>query len=165
MLQKQQRGKKKKGSEEREAGWFFNAALGKLHTIAVLIQSSTLLTDEWITMAHKALGINNATRWNSWYTLIVVALQKQEKLMVFCNKRYKELGSNILTADNWELFRYTREFLEPFTETTLIQQTRCSSLDQALHTMDILFRHYKEAKVCHTTLPRYLNILVVLDQV
>jgi hypothetical protein len=97
-----------------------------------LYPKSTLLTDEWLTISHKSLGIDNATRWNSWYTLITVAIEKKEKLMAFSVKHHNELGDNVLSPSDWELLQFTKEFLQPFTESTLIQQTRWSSLYQSL---------------------------------
>jgi hypothetical protein len=79
-LQEQLREKQgKKGKKKRqgdEAGWHSISALGNLHIIAVFIRSSTLLIDEWESLAGKALGIDNITRWNSWYNLIKIAVEK-----------------------------------------------------------------------------------------
>jgi hypothetical protein len=103
-LQEQLREKQgKKGRKKRqgdEAGWHSIGALGNLHIIAVFIRSSTLLTDEWESLAGKVLGIDNITRWNSWYNLIKLAVEKQAKLMIFCQNHHKELGTAVLSPQD-----------------------------------------------------------------
>jgi hypothetical protein len=152
-LQEQLREKKgdKKGKKMRlpnEAKWQSSGALGSLHSIAVYIRSSTILTDEWEALAGKVLGIDNATRWNSWYKLIALAVEKQDALNKFCQKHHRALGGAVLSAEDWETLTMTLEFVQPFNQATLTQEANWSSLDQALWTMDILFKHYEEAKVC-----------------
>lgn len=151
-LQEQLHEKKrnKKGERKRlfnEAGWQSIGALGSLHNIAVYIRSSTILTDEWEALAGKLLGIDNVTRWNSWYKLISLAVEKQDALNKFCQKHHRALGDAVLSAGDWETLTMTLEFLQPFSQATLTQEANWSSLDQALWTMDILFKHYEEAKV------------------
>lgn len=43
----------------------------------------------------------------------------------------------------------TLEFLQPFSQATLIQESKWLSLDQALWTVDVLFKHYEQGKVRH----------------
>lgn len=152
-LQEQLREKQgKRGAKQRrtdEAGWKSIGALGNLHMIAVFIRSSTLLSDEWEALAGRALGIDNATRWNSWYNLLKVAIEKQDKLMIFCQKHHKKLGSLALSPGDWETLKMTLGFLQPFAQATLIQESKWSSLDQSLYTMDVLFKHYEQANAYH----------------
>jgi len=150
-LQEQLREKQgKKGKKKRranEAGWQSISALSNLHTIAVFIRSSSILSDEWESLAGKTLGIDNITRWNSWFNLIKTAVEKQAKLMIFCQNHHKELSTAVLSPQDWETLEMTLEFLQPFSQATLIQESKWSSLDQALWTMDVLFKHYEQAKV------------------
>ncbi|EXU94692.1 hypothetical protein X797_012228 [Metarhizium robertsii] len=118
-----------------------------LHTIAVFIRSSSILSDEWESLAGKTLGIDNITRWNSWFNLIKTAVEKQAKLMIFCQNHHKELSTAVLSPQDWETLEMTLEFLQPFSQATLIQESKWSSLDQALWTMDVLFKHYEQAKI------------------
>jgi hypothetical protein len=150
MLQEQLQTKQgKKKSKQPQAGWGAIPGLSKLHDIAVYIRSSTILSDEWESLAGVQLGIDNATRWNSWFRLLKIALQKQEKLMTFCNNHHKALGESIIQPAEWETLKFTFEFLQPFSQATLSQEKNWSSLDSSLFIMDILFRHYEQAKVCY----------------
>jgi len=49
-------------------------------------------------MVGKQLGINNITHWNSWYTLLMVAMEKKDQLNTFYIKHYKDLSNNILSG-------------------------------------------------------------------
>jgi hypothetical protein len=121
---------------------------GKLHNIAIKMRSSELLTSEWKDLAGKLLGIDNATRWNSWYDpLLTTAVEKKNQLNEFCLKHHKDFGDDLLTGSDWEVIEMTTEFLQPFWQATLIQEYSWSSLDQALHNMDILLKHYENSKV------------------
>lgn len=129
--------------------------LGKLHNIAVFIRSSTVHSDAWQRLAGRALGIDNVTRWNSWYMLLRTALEKKDKLMVFQQERHKALGDDSLTQDDWDVLKLTADFLQPFWQATLAQQKSWSSLDQLLYHMDILLKHFEDAKVkCSIDFPR-----------
>jgi hypothetical protein len=95
------------------------------------------------------LGLDNATRWNSWYMLLKRAVQKRTEIELMCTKYMGELhsGDDVLTQDEWQLLVDTEEFLQPFYEATLEGQNTFASLDQTLVFMDILFKHFEEAKV------------------
>ncbi|CEJ91366.1 Putative Ribonuclease H-like protein [[Torrubiella] hemipterigena] len=86
-----------------QAGWRSMGPLGKLHNIAVFIRSSTVRSDAWHILAGCTFGIDNATRWNSWYSLLRMALEKKDKLMVFQQEHHKALGGDSLTQDDWDV--------------------------------------------------------------
>lgn len=149
-LQRQLRQKSKgqhRSSEENQAGWRSIGPLGKLHNIAVFIRSSTIHSDAWQRLAGRALGIDNATRWNSWYMLLRTALEKRDKLMVFQQEHHRALGEDTLTQEDWDVLRLTADFLQPFWQATLAEERKWSSLDQLLYHMDILLKHFEDAKV------------------
>jgi hypothetical protein len=146
VQQRNNKGKHRRVPED-QAGWRSMGPLGKLHNIAVFIRSSTVHSDAWQRLAGRALGIDNATRWNSWYILLRTALEKKDKLMVFQQEHHKALGEDCLTQDDWDVLRLTADFLQPFWQATLAQQKKWSSLDQLLYHMDILLKHFEDSKV------------------
>src|SRR5436190_2042771 len=81
---------------------------------------STLHSDTWLELAGKALGINNTTRWNSWFKLLKVTIKKQSELMMFMQQHHKALGDDILTHANWEVLKITAEFLKQFWQATQV---------------------------------------------
>lgn len=146
LQQKNGKGKYRRVPDD-QAGWRSIDPLGKLHNIAVFIRSSTVHSDAWQRLAGLALGIDNATRWNSSYMLLRTALEKKDKLMVFQQEHHKALGDDSLTQDDWDVLRLTADFLQPFWQATLAEEKRWSSLDQLLYHMDILLKHFEDAKV------------------
>lgn len=65
------------------AGWRNIGPMGKLHNIAVFIRSSTIYNDAWEDIAEKALGIDNITRWNSWFKLLDPSVRQEGALSMF----------------------------------------------------------------------------------
>ena len=58
------------------SGWGASTTLTKLHDLAVYIRVSTIHHDQWISIVGRGLGIDNATRWNSWFNVINIAVLK-----------------------------------------------------------------------------------------
>ncbi|KAL3955852.1 hypothetical protein ACCO45_009871 [Purpureocillium lilacinum] len=156
LEQRNGKGKQRKTPEDK-SGWRSIGPLGKLHNIAVFIRSSTVHSDAWQRLSGRALGIDNVTRSNSWYMLLRTALEKKDKLMVFQQERHKTLGDDSLTQDDWDVLELTADFLQPFWQATLAQQTSWSSLDQLLYHMDILLKHFEDAKKTYRSNHRLIH--------
>ncbi|KAJ6436050.1 hypothetical protein O9K51_11425 [Purpureocillium lavendulum] len=148
-------GKRKKRNDT--AGWRSIGPLGKLHNIAVFIRNSTVRNDAWDDIAGKALGIDNITRWNSWYKLLDAAISQEGPLSILLNQFHNELEADILTHDDWQVLKMTHEFLQPFHQATLEQQMEWASIDQVLENMDILFMQFEDAKVKYADNARMVN--------
>ncbi|EKG09418.1 Ribonuclease H-like protein [Macrophomina phaseolina MS6] len=144
-LQAQSRQKKQQGQ----------AAKGTGGSIWMAIHGAPC--DAWERLAGDALGIDNATRWNSWYMLLRTALEKKEKLMAFQQEHHKALGDDSLTQDDWDVLRLTADFLQPFWQATQAQQQKWSSLDQLLYQMDILLKHFEDAKETYADNQRLIH--------
>src|SRR2546423_1901119 len=146
------KGSKGRKNKKRDdfTGWRSIGALGKLHNIAVRIKTSDILSDHWRQLSpNLMLGIDNATRWNSWYLLVKRAVSKRSEVMEICRRHKTEFGDgkDILTEEEWEQLEGTEEFLQPFYQATLEGQHEFASLDQTLLFMDIIFKHFETAKV------------------
>ncbi|EKG09155.1 hypothetical protein MPH_13851 [Macrophomina phaseolina MS6] len=139
------------------AGWRSIGPMGKLHNIAVFIRNSTVRNDAWDDIAEKALGIDNITRWNSWFKLLDAAISQEGPLSIFLNQYHNELEDDILTHDDWQVLKMTHEFLQPFYQATLEQQMEWASIDQVLENMDILFMQFENAKMLRRSLHRVGN--------
>ncbi|KAI8404626.1 hypothetical protein FOFC_16121 [Fusarium oxysporum] len=141
------------------AGW---RSIGPMDNIAVFIRNSTVRNDAWDDIAGKALGIDNITRWNSWFKLLDAAISQEGPLSIFLNQYHEELEDDILTHDDWQVLKMTHEFLQPFYQATLEQQMEWASIDQVLENMDILFLQFENAKVSHGRAVRSITRLVVI---
>ena len=83
----------------------------KLHNIAVWVRNSSVNTDMWDDRVSLRLGIDNDTRWNSWYRLIHNLIRKKQQIQQFLLDYDKEIGDNMFTASDWEYLERTYLFL------------------------------------------------------
>lgn len=143
-----------------EQGWRSIGPLGKLHNLAVALRNSTQLQDYWKNISPRLLGIDNATRWNSWYKLINRALGMKSELVRFCVEydRFECIHDNALMADDWKQLQLTADFLNPFYRATMENQSDFSSLDQSLYTLDLLLKFCEKSLVSYIKAP-YLPLL------
>ncbi|OAQ57445.1 ribonuclease H-like protein [Pochonia chlamydosporia 170] len=131
--------------KRKERSWSELGPLGKLHNIAVHIRANDYRYNLFRKRAGKVLGLDNDTRWNSWYLLLDTALDKEEHVKWYQDKHYDTLVENYLSPQDWQNLRETRNFLQPFWKITLLNEGYRSTLDRTLFTMDVLHRHYQQA--------------------
>jgi hypothetical protein len=121
--------------------------LRKLHKLAVWLRNSSIHMDEWRDTVGIELGIDNQTRWSSWYQVIERAIRKKLEINNFMADHEGVLGDMRFTTLDWDLLGKARKFLEPFASSTLYAEGRCASISQSLLIMDALLKHYEQAKV------------------
>jgi hAT family C-terminal dimerisation region len=131
--------------KQKELGWRQMGPLGKIHNIAIHIRANDYRYNLFRKRAGKVLGLDNDTRWNSWFLLLDTALDKEETVRWYQDKYYDALSEDYLTPQDWQTLRETRGFLQPFWRITLLTEGYRSTLDSALFTMDVLHRHYQQA--------------------
>lgn len=129
-------------------GWQHIAPLRKVHGIAVWLRNSSLYTNLWDDEVKLRLGIDNATRWNSWYQLLDNLLRYQPRVKQFLADHDTAVGDNLLLASDWAFIEKSHTFLQPFASATLFAEGRKSTLSQSLTLMDVLLRQYEKYKVC-----------------
>jgi hypothetical protein len=74
------------------------------------------------------LGIDNSTRWSSWYKVIDNTLKKKPQIVQFMLNHEQEIGDNRLMASDWDLLSKAGLFLQPFASATLYAEGDKSSL-------------------------------------
>ena len=122
-------------------------ALSKLHGLAVWLRSSSLHQNAWDKAVGLRLGIDNRTRWSSWYQVIDRAIRKKGKIQSFMADHEETIGDNRLLVRDWELLGKAHVFLQPFASATLYAEGDDSSISQSLMLMDMLLLHYEEQLV------------------
>jgi len=132
--------------EEEYAGWQGIQPLQKLHSLAVWLRNSAIHSDSWRKDVGLSLGIDNATRWSSWYKVLDNAMKKKNQITQFLFNHDKELADAMLTSSDWDLLSKTHRFLEPFASAILYAEGKCSSVSQSLILMDAVLLHYEDAK-------------------
>ncbi|KJZ68903.1 hypothetical protein HIM_11710 [Hirsutella minnesotensis 3608] len=131
--------------KRKERGWSQLGPLGKLHNIAVHIRANDHRYNLFRRRAGKVLGLDNDTRWNSWFLLLDYALNKEEHIKWYQDKYYDALVDDYLAPQDWQNLREMRNFLQPFWKITLLTECYRSTLDRTLFTMDVLHKHYQQA--------------------
>src|SRR5437667_4040302 len=75
-------------------------ALQKLHNIAQHIRDSDSRYQEFIDIAGRLIPLNNITRWNSWYHMLVVALKLQSAVDTYTKQYLASLEESYLTPQD-----------------------------------------------------------------
>ena len=129
----------------RDLGWCEMGALGKVHNTALHIRADNFRYNQFKKRAGRVLPLDNDTRWNSWFHLLNVTLEKQDHVKWYQEKNYDTLKNDFLTIDDWKTLRDTRDFLQPFWRITQITESHKTTLDSTLFTMDVLRKHFEHA--------------------
>ncbi|KAM5528342.1 hypothetical protein FOXYSP1_19611 [Fusarium oxysporum f. sp. phaseoli] len=132
--------------DDKFRGWQTIPAMRKLHNIAVWLRNSSIHSDLWEDRVSLRLGIDNDTRWNSWYKLIDNLIRRQSQIKQFLLDYDEEINDNILNSSDWDYLERTHRFLHPFASATLWAEGKNSTLSQILTIMDSLLRHDEKNK-------------------
>ncbi|KAG7404443.1 putative AC transposase [Fusarium oxysporum f. sp. rapae] len=111
--QAQRRGGKVKAKHKGFEGWGATTALQKLHNLAVWLRNSSIHHDRWIEAVGITLGIDNDTRWSSWYHLIKRTTRKEREIKDFIDK-HPECDNFRLNGVEWDTLKRTERFLSVF---------------------------------------------------
>ena len=92
--------------------------------------------------------MDNRTRWNSWYNMLLVLLELRDQVEKYCQDyKGKVDKEDILSFADWKKLCTIKDFLAPFSQATLFTKGDSISIDCTLFTMDILIKHLQETTV------------------
>ena len=114
------------------------AALAKLHGIAVHIRNSSGHAKEFRRLAGRLIPQDNATRWNSWFTMVKVACEKEAAILKYTLNNRSDLQEKFLTDEDWKELRKIRTFLKVFHEATLRAEGDQGSIGHTLVLLNAL---------------------------
>ena len=77
--------------------------LGKMHNIIIHIHGSTAQITEFLELAGRLIPLDNHTRWNSWFNMLVVLLNLRPVVEKYCQDHKDELKDDILTPKDWKM--------------------------------------------------------------
>jgi hypothetical protein len=117
--------------------------LSQMHNIVIHIRGSTARIAEFLELARRIIPLDNRTRWNSWYLMLVIALELRPAVEKYCQNHESELEDDELTPEDWRRLRTIKDFLEPFQSATLYTEGDCAAIDRVLFTMDVLIKHFQ----------------------
>ncbi|KAM3551723.1 hypothetical protein ARSEF4850_007735 [Beauveria asiatica] len=98
------------------------------------------------------LGIDNDTRWSSWYHLIRRTARKEREIKDFIDK-YPECDGFRLNGAEWDTLKRTERFLSVFASGTLWVEGSEASLSQSLTLMDAILTFFEDQKVLYKSGP------------
>ncbi|RYC76746.1 hypothetical protein BFJ63_vAg20377, partial [Fusarium oxysporum f. sp. narcissi] len=111
-------------SEKEEGGIFTKAqateewrefsVLGKLHNLCIYSRSSTSIYNDFKAEIGRALPRDNDTRWNSWFRLIDVAIEKRAKFMDWIQENHAKIEKDALDHNDWNELGDIHAFLQVF---------------------------------------------------
>ena len=122
-------------------------SLDKLHNIIVNIRSSAGHIAEFLKLAGRMIPLDNCTRWNSWYLLLIVADKHASFIDMYVKSYFDELSKDYLNPIDWKKLRTIMTFLQPFHRATLETQGHSATLEKVLFTMDVLVQYFKKSIV------------------
>lgn len=135
--------------EEKRVTFRVMGPLGKLHNIIVHIRNSANHTKEFKALAGRLIPLDNRTRWNSWYLMLVVATEKSGAIDTYLKNNFATLEKDYLSPSDWDRLRKIKAFLQLFHRATLETQGHNATIDHVVFTMDILVRYFEKALSNH----------------
>jgi hypothetical protein len=91
--------------------------------------------------------MDNRTRWNSWYNMLLILLKLKGIVEKYCEDYKSELKEDLLSHADWKKLCTIKDFLTPFSQATLAAKGDSVSINRTLFTMDILIKHLQETTV------------------
>jgi hypothetical protein len=88
------------GDEDQQRVFRLLGPLGKLHNIVVYIYSSASRTKEFIDLVIRMVPLDNRTRWNSWYRMLVIANNKSGPIDLYTKRYFSLLQADYLNPHN-----------------------------------------------------------------
>ncbi|RKK06845.1 hypothetical protein BFJ65_g18398 [Fusarium oxysporum f. sp. cepae] len=94
--------------------WREFSVLGKLHNLCIYSRSSTSIYNDFKAEIGRALPRDNDTRWNSWFRLIDVAIEKRAKFMDWIQENHAKIEKDALDHNDWNELGDIHAFLQVF---------------------------------------------------
>jgi hypothetical protein len=66
----------------------------------VHIQGSTACTNEFLVLAGRKVPLDNRTRWNSWFLMLVIAIEKAVAIDTYTKNHFFTLEVDYLTLQH-----------------------------------------------------------------
>ncbi|KAH8706076.1 hypothetical protein GQ44DRAFT_732173 [Phaeosphaeriaceae sp. PMI808] len=91
--------------EVRKRSFRKMGALGQLHNIINHCRSSTLRSKQFETLVGHKIPLDNRTRWNSWWTMLDIALKHESGIDQYTKAYHDTLKEEFLQPQHWESLR------------------------------------------------------------
>lgn len=88
--------------EEKQVTFRVMGPLGKLHNIVVHIRSSANHAKEFKALAGRLIPLDNRTRWNSWYLMLLIAIEEAGAIDTYSKNNFATLEKDYLSPSDWD---------------------------------------------------------------
>jgi hypothetical protein len=147
LYNEQDRARQPIDEEERKVKFQLMGPLGQGHNIVIYIHGSAGQIEEFRELVGRMIPLDNRTRWNSWYEMLVVLLEKREAVEKYIQNHEDNLEVDVLSFQDWKKLRTIKDFLAIFSRATLFTEGGSTSIDSVLFIMDILIKHFQNTLV------------------
>jgi hypothetical protein len=103
----QEQSKELGDEDEKKKQFRLLGPLGQGHNIVVHIRSSSIYTARFKELVGRMIPMDNRTRWNSWYNMLIVLLNLRPAVEKYCEDYEEELEEDILNHLDWKKLRTT----------------------------------------------------------
>ena len=104
--------------------------------------------------------MDNKTRWNLWYKMILVALELRAAIGKHQEEYIDEFDEeDILNATDWKALENIRDFLQPFQRVTKETESNKATLNKVLYIMDFIIEYFKLSLYKYTTNLKLCNYI------
>ena len=85
--------------------------------------------------------MDNRTRWNSWYNMLLILLQLKGKVEEYCEKYETELEEDLLSREDWKKLSMIKDFFTLFLRAILTIKRDFIFINRTLFNINILIKH------------------------
>ena len=83
----------------------------KLHNIIIHIHDLKTHMRDFKHLTKRTISCDNNTRWNSWYLMLKIAIEKTAATDSYTKQWYETLQNDFLFSQNWETLDMISNFL------------------------------------------------------
>lgn len=135
--------------------WRKKGPLGKLHNFVVFLAQSTQRLYHFLELSHNhRIPRDNTTRWNSWFMLLSAYWNLRDVIEDFFDLyATADLKNDRLTDDEWGTIFTIKDFLEKLSMATKACESKQSTLDLVLPSIDYILAQFEKLKGVHKDNP------------
>lgn len=74
--------------------------LDKIHNIIIYIRGSTARITKFLELVKRKILLNNRIRWNSWYLILIITLEKRAAINEYIQNHESDLEEDKLTLQD-----------------------------------------------------------------
>ena len=101
----------------------------KLHNIVIHIHSLKIHMRDFKHLTEKTISCDNSTRWNSWYLMLKIAIDKAAAIDSYTKQWYETLWNDFFSSQDCETLNMILSFLQSFYWMTLKTEEDCATIN------------------------------------